>query len=148
MTTHQYLNQIYWLQKKIDSLALYEERLREETEQISSPPFDRIRVTSSGTRDASAIIARIADCEAEALKLKVEMITKRNAIVRQIQGLEDIKNPRAADYIELLMRRYVLFEKFTKIADQMHYTEKHIFRLRNAALAAFERKYGDEYVDA
>ena len=142
MTTHQYLNQIYRLQKKIESLTLYEEKLRSEAEQVSSPPFDKIRVKGSGSRDASVVITKIVDCEAEIMQTKLEMITRRNEIIGKIQNLE---NPT---FVELLTRRYILFEKYSEIAEKMNYTEKHIFRLRKAALAAFEEEYGGEYADA
>lgn len=144
MTTHQYLNQIYWLQEKITSLMLYEEKLRCEAEQVSAPPFDKIRVTGSGPRDTSAVIAKLADCEAELVRTKMEMIAKRDKIVKQIQEL-DCEDPHL---VKLLIRRYILFEHYSDIATKMGYTETHIFRLRKTALRAFEDKYGGEYVDA
>lgn len=145
MTTHQYLNQIYRLQKKIESLELYEERLRSEAEQVSAPPFDKIRVMGSGPRDTSAIIARLVDCEAEIVSIKLEMIAKRDKIVGEIYELGVDANEY---FVEVLTRRYILFEKYNVIAEKMNFTEKHVYRLRKAALAAFEMKYGGEYVDA
>ena len=148
MTTHQYLNQVYRLQKKIESLMLYEEKLRSEAEQISAPPFDKIRVMGSGPRDTSAIMARLVDCEAELLNTKIEMILKRDKIVGEIQSLDSDEKGDEGKFVELLTRRYVLFERYSEIAEKMHYTEKHIYRLRKAALAAFAKKYGGEYVNS
>lgn len=144
MTTHEYLNQIYRLQEKITSLTLYEERLRCEAERVSAPPFDKIRVSGSAPRDTSAVMAKLADCEAELVRTRMEMITKRDKIVKEIQELGD----EDSHYVELLTRRYVLFEQYSDIAKKMRYTETHVFRLRKAALAAFEEKYGGEYADA
>lgn len=147
MTTHQYLNQIYRLQKKIESLELYEERLRSEAEQVSAPPFDKTRVMGSGPRDTSAVIARLVDCEAEIVSTKLEMIAKRDKIVGEIYQLGG-ESEENEHFVEVLTRRYILFEKYNVIAEKMNFTEKHVYRIRKAALAAFERKYGGEYVDA
>lgn len=150
MTTHQYLNQIYRLQKKIESLTLYEERLRSEAEQISAPPFDRTRVMGSGPKDKSAVIARLVDCEADIIATKLEMIAKRDKIVGEIYelGSESLKDKESEYFVEVLTRRYILFEKYNVIAEKMNFSEKHVYRIRKAALAAFEMKYGGEYVNA
>ena len=84
------------------------------------------------------MVARIVDLEsglnADTKKLK-EMWNEAN---ERIDRMPD------ATYCTLLRLRYLAGKTFVRIAEEMHYTERQVYRLHEEALQAFGRKYAKE----
>lgn len=136
MTAKEYLEQIYHIDNRIKRLNETRAAIRIEMYSVKTPTLSANKVTSSMSGDAMLrIIARADEVDREmALEVK-RLIETRNKICKQIEGLPKEKHR------QVLYMRYVLFKRMERIADDMDKTVRHVYRLRDEALAAFEEKY-------
>jgi hypothetical protein len=80
-------------------------------------------------------VERIAELEQEITQMIADYGKLKSRIISEIGELE---NPV---YVDLLMRRYVQYERFEQIAYQMSYSYDHVRRLHGMALKAFEEMH-------
>lgn len=80
-------------------------------------------------------IAQYVDIQNEIDGMIADLIILRHTIIQQIQRLG---NP---SYIEVLYKRYVELKQFEMIAEEMHYTVRHITRLHGMALKMFNELF-------
>ena len=142
MKTKTYLEQIKWLNRRIENKVEEVSQLRVMAMNISSQKFDKERVQSSFEPDKiGAAVTKIYDLEREIDALVDKFIDKRALIIEQIDHMDDV------ELYHVLTKRYVAFKDFSDIAHDMSYTERHVERLHGKALAAFEKKYGETYLN-
>lgn len=140
MDTKQYLNQIERLDKQIQNKLseIYQLKTMACSVNVSS---DGDKVQTSPNKDKlGSTVAKIVDLEKETDKLVNEFVDKRNHIIGQIDGMEDV------DYYHILSLRYVTRDTFENISEKMGWSKRHVLRMHGQALLAFEKKYGEEYI--
>lgn len=138
MTAREYLGAVSHLTRHIEANAEQIERLRALAERIT-PVYGTQSGGGKEYPDSRAeMVARIVDLEnglnADTKKLR-KMWSEAN---ERIDRMPD------ATYCTLLRLRYLAGKTFACIAEEMHYTERHVYRLHEEALQAFGRKYSKE----
>lgn len=139
MTTKEYLNQVYRIDRRINVTLAKIEKMRASLYKIgaggSSVPAQRQSSDSLG-----AAVAKVLDYEKNANRLIDELVMKRLEIENAIKGVQD------AAQREVLERRYLLFQRWESrfdertgeyvkgIAESMGYSERQIYRLHGKAL--------------
>lgn len=128
MTAKEYLQQAYIIDRKIrldiEKLAaarsaLYGKTVRYDTD--GSKPVPR------GNAAENAVL-RIVELE-ERLNAEIDSLTaKRHEIEQAVNAVTDEVQR------EVLTRRYLLYQKWETIAEEMNYSIQHIFRLHSLAL--------------
>lgn len=133
MTAKEYLRQAYIIDRKIrldtEKLAaarsaLYGKAVRYDSD--GSKPVPRGNVTESA-------VLRIVELE-ERLNAEIDELTaKRQEIECAVCSVPDEVQR------EVLTRRYLLYQKWEVIAEEMCYSERQVFRIHGAALRALKR---------
>lgn len=133
MTAKEYLNSIREMNLRIDQKIVELNDLRSSTPGMTGMTSGE-RVQSSRNNDpVGSHAAKIADIASKIEKEKADMIEKKHIIINQIQELE---NPQ---FVDILFRRYVLYQRFEQISSEMGYSMRHALRMHGHALQAFER---------
>lgn len=129
MEAKEYLGQIRKLDTLIKNKLRLMEDLRDSTQQVTAKPKD-VAVKSTARLDRlEEAICKIVDLE-KAIANDIEKLAKiKNEIIATIDQLDN------ADMIEILYRKYVHLEDWTKIVDEMCLSEQSIYRLHGIALA-------------
>lgn len=133
MNAHKYLKQLYDLDKRIKAQELMIEELTASVLSIAAPAFDKDRVQSSNS-DREKTLARLMDLEQNLAKNRIRYVQKQTEIISRVSKMDGISQ-------EILTRRYIKYQNFQDIADDMHYSVQRIFQLRQVALNEFERRY-------
>ena len=133
MNAHKYLKQLYDLDKRIKAQQLMIEELTTSVLSIAAPAFDKDRVQSSNS-DREKTLARLMDLKQSLAKNQIGYVQKQTEIISRVSKMDGISQ-------EILTRRYVKYQSFQTIADDMHYSVQRIFQLRQVALNEFERRY-------
>ena len=140
MTTKQYLGQI----RKLNAIIKYRtedlNKLRELAGSVSSPPFDKDKIVSSGGKNQlENKVTKIVDLERQ-LEAFVGLKYK---IIEQIESLE-------SDEYNVLYLRYVKNMQFSEIYMQLNlkdiWSESRIYKAHKQGLEDFEVKYGVTYL--
>lgn len=140
MTTKEYLMQIKRMEKIIDNKLSELYRLRQLVSSISIST-DGERVMSSGSMDKMGdSVAKIVDLEYSVAGTISQYTELRQKIISQIDSLKNY------EYYSVLFSRYVSNNEFWKIADEMGYSERQVFRIHGNALKEFEKMFGKEYL--
>ena len=114
--------------------------LREKIMNVGSVVNDDMKVQTSKSYDTMGdTVASICDREKE-LKAKMDDYVK---IERKVS--EKIDEVKEQKYRDLLRYRYILGLTFDQIADRMGYSVRHITRIHEKAVEAFEQAHGGSY---
>lgn len=141
MTTKSYLGQIERLEKMIQNKLSEIYQLKTMACSVTvSNDSDRVQTSSDKDRLGSTV-AKIVDLENETDNLVDRFIAKRNHIIEQIDGMEDV------NMYHVLTSRYVNKKNFDDIAKEIHYSRMQINRIHGNALLEFEKRYGNEYLE-
>ena len=91
-------------------------------------------VSSSGNQDKIGTgAAKLADYEAELDRMIDKLVDMKRVILTQLEKLKDI------DHYKVLKLRYVHCYTFERIATEMDYSIRNIWRIHGRALQAFEK---------
>lgn len=128
MRAKEYLGQIRRYDVLIENKTETVARLREQATSITVKS-DKVNVKTTARHDKlEATIAKIIDLENGILK-DIERLTElKDEVTRVIDAVND------ADLINILYKRYVHYEEWTAIADEMNFSEQHVLRLHGKAL--------------
>lgn len=126
MTKKEYLSQVYKMDKRLNILQRKVEKLRSVLE-YHSPSFDSCGGGGSSDRMPDTI-SKIMEYEQHAEQLRAEFVNKYTEIDKAIHEVED-ENLR-----EVLERRYLIYQKWDQIAEEMHYTVRRVYQLHGDAL--------------
>lgn len=141
MDTKQYLSQIERLDKMIQNKLseIYQLKTMACSVTVSN---DSERVQTSSDKDRlGSTVAKIVDLEKETDRLVDSFIDKRNHIIRQIDGLDNM------DYYNVLSMRYVGRDTYEQIAKKTNWSIRKVFSIHGEALKEFERLFGSEYLE-
>ena len=138
MTAKEYLQQIYTIRCKIKRLEASRQEIRADLYSIKSPAPDSVRVqtTVSGDKELK-LIARVDEIERD-LVSEIESLTEKKKAI-----IEEIEEVPVENYKQLLFDRYVLCQKWEKIACDYDKGIRWIYRMHGKALAAFEKVWDD-----
>ena len=130
MTKKEYLNQAYWLDRRIDS----------KLEQLSALKDMATRTTSvmsgevvSHTRNVSSmqdVIVKIISMENE-VNADIDRLVDLKAEIMRV-----IKAVASPEHQTLLELRYLCFKDWPDIACEMHCSESNVYKVHSRALQA------------
>lgn len=137
MSGKMYLNRVRTMCIVINSRLRQLEELNEMKTAIGSPSRtgDPVQTSKSGEAPYARTVEKIAELEQEISRMVADYGRVKSRIISEIGELE---NPV---YVDLLMRRYVQYERFEQIAYEMSYSYDHARRLHGMALKAFEEMH-------
>ena len=141
MDTKQYLSQIERLDKMIQNKLseIYQLKTMACSVTVSN---EKERVQTSSDKDRlGSTVAKIVDLEKETDRLVDSFIDKRNHIISQIDGLDNV------DYYNVLSMRYVGRDTYEEISNKTNWSIRKVFSIHGEALKEFERLYGREYLE-
>jgi len=139
MTTKEYLQEVYYIDRHIKRLQRRREDLRRDLYSIGSPSgkMDADKVQTSMSGDTMLrLIAKVDDLERDIVHELERLTDKKQRVTEEIEALEDER------YRMLLFDRYILFYSWEQVAVDMHYRIKWVYELHGKALQAFADKYG------
>lgn len=134
MNAKEYLGQIRKLDILIDRKNEQLFRLREQVLSITASTEGE-RVKSSGNvHRMEATLAKIIDLQSEINDDIDTLVDLKQEIMNTI---DDLRDP---ELIDLLYRRYLSYEKWERIALEMNYNIRWIYRLHGKALEKISEK--------
>ena len=140
MDTKSYLKRAMLAQAEIAYLREQIQYLREKIMNVGSVVNDDMKVQTSKSYDTMGdTVASICDREDE-LKEKMDAYAK---IERKVS--EKIDEVKEQKYRDRLRYRYILGLTYDQIADRMSYSTRHIARMHDKAVEAFEAVHGGSY---
>lgn len=142
MTTKEYLSQISRLDRMIKNKLTELSQLKDLSQGLSAiSNEEKVQTTPNFDRIGTAY-CKIEAMEENIDKLIDEYVDKRDKIIEQIDNMED------ETYYDILFSRYIEKKTFEKIATDMHYSFRNTTRIHGKALQAFEKKYGNLYLES
>jgi len=128
LTAKEYLQQAYRIDRKIkldtEKLAAARSALYGKTARYDS---DGSKPVPCGNATESAVL-RVVELEERLTKEIDELTEKRQEIEQAVNAVPDEVQR------EVLTRRYLLYQKWEVIAEEMNYSARHIRRLHGYAL--------------
>lgn len=136
MSAKEYLNRVRVLNVVINNRFMQLRELEEMKTAIGSPMRDDpVQTSKSGEAPYVRMAESIADLEQEIRELIYRYTLEKSKIIAEIGALT------RPEYVELLMRRYVRFERLEQIAYELSYSYDHTRKMHGAALRAFEELF-------
>ena len=130
MTAKEYLNQAYWLDRRIDSkleqLSALKDMATKTTSIISADVVSHTRNVHS----MQDIIAKIIDMQAE-INADIDRLVDLKRDIMQV--VKAVDNPELQTLLEL---RYLCFKDWPDIACEMHCSESNVYKVHSRALQA------------
>ena len=135
MTAKDYLSQAYKMDRRI---RIIEEKVRKLRSMIecSSPSLDSAGGGSSCERVPDTV-AKIIGYEERAAELRRQLVEKYLEIDSAIHSVPDTTQR------EVLERRYLLYQKWSVIAEEMNYSLDNVFKLHGKALQKIILNYSN-----
>ena len=126
MCAKEYLQQAYIIDKKI-KLDLQKLEAAKASLQCRAVNYDRVG-TSTNKNGIEEAIARVMDFENH-INSEIKSLTElRSKIEKDIASVSD------PTFQEVLTRRYLMYQKWEQIAEEMNYGVRHVFKLHLKAL--------------
>ncbi len=124
----EYLEQIQLCDKKINNMIEELSRLNALAFKVTSS-LKQVAVFSSGTQDkVGDAVARIVDMQRE-INDEIDNFCDKKAEVRSI--INQVKDP---DQLDVLSKRYLLYESLEQIACEMGFTYRNVCYIHGRAL--------------
>lgn len=130
MTAKEYLNQAYWLDRRINSKLEQLSILKEMATKTTSLMSDDVVTHSRNVHSMQDVINKIVDIQNEINGDIDRLVDLKSDIMRTIS---EVKNPI---YQTLLELRYLCFKDWTAIAISMNCTESNVYKIYSRALQA------------
>ena len=134
MTAKEHLQTAFIISRKLKRLNDRREDLRADLYSLGSPSFDQDRVQTSKSGDRMLeLVARVDEVERD---IVVEFNALTEAKQRIIKEIERVPNE---NYKQLLFDRYILCQRWEKMAVDRNTGVRWIYRMHKNALNAFEK---------
>ena len=130
MTAKEYLNQAYWLDRRIDSKLEQLSALKDMATKTTSIMSDDVVRHTRNVHSMEDVIAKIIDMQNEINADIDRLVDLKSDIMHTIK---EVRNP---EYQTLLELRYLCFRDWPDIADSMHCSESNVFKVHSRALQA------------
>jgi hypothetical protein len=135
MTPKEYLSQAILLDEKIETNLECLEQLKNRIYSIGGVSYDDTKVSSSGNKDFTDLVAKVSDLESEINVLTDFYVDLKNKITVEINQLSN------NTYSLLLLKRYVLNKSLYEIAREMNYSYGAVRNMHGQALEEFKKMY-------
>ena len=135
MTAKEHLQQVYSIQRKIKRLEDRRQDLRADLYSVKSPsdlPEIRVQTSLSGDKMLE-LIAKVDDIERGIIAEIEELTETKQAVIAEIEKVPN------ENYRQLLFDRYILCQKWEKIALDRDKGIRWIYRMHGKSLNAFEK---------
>ena len=130
MTTKEYLNQAYWLDRRLDSKLEQLSTLKDMVTKTTSILSNAVVSHTRNVHSMQDIIAKIIDMQAE-INADIDRLVDLKRDIMQV--VKSVGDPELQMLLEL---RYLCFKDWTEIACRMHCTESNVFKVHSKALQA------------
>ena len=130
MTQKEYLNQAYWLDRRINSKLEQLSALRDMATKTTSIMGDDVVSRTRNVHSMEDVISKIIDMQAEINADIDRLVDLKRDIMQVVKAVED---PELQMLLEL---RYLCYKDWVDIADLMHCTESNVFKVHSKALQA------------
>ena len=138
MTTKEYLQQIYNINRRINRLKQTREQLREEMYSVKSSAGamspDKVQSSISGD-NMLRLIARVDELERDIISEMSRLMDQRQKLIKEIEAVPDER------YRAVLFGRYVMCDTWEKVALRVPCDVRHVYRLHGDALQAFRKQH-------
>ena len=134
MTAKEYLEQAYWLDKRIDSRLEQVRSLRLMATKTTALMRKDVVSHSRNTHSMEDTVAKMADLETEINADLGRLVDLKREIGEVIQKVED---PQLEILLEL---RYFGYMSWPKVGAKMGLSEATVYRLHQVALGILEKK--------
>ena len=135
LNAKRYLNRIKSIDKKVKNKKLEIQSLYDVLEQCTTHLKEVDIQTSLNTDKNAELIAQVID-------LKNELVDDINELLKvKIQAIKMINALDNNEHVEILMRRYIMFQEWYEIASAMNYTRQTIDNKHGNALVEFEKVF-------
>jgi tRNA(Met) C34 N-acetyltransferase TmcA len=133
MTAKEYLSQAYKMDRRVRLIELKIEKLRSLLE-CSSPSLEAAGAGKSADRMPDTV-SKIMEYEQRAAELRSALIVKYLEIDQAIRCVTD------STQREVLERRYLLYQRWNRIAEEMNYSVDNVYKLHGKALQKITLNY-------
>lgn len=128
MTPKEYLNQAYWLDRRIDSKLAQLSALQDTATKTTAVMEGEVVSHTRNVTSLQDVIAKIIDMQDEINRDIDALVDLKRDIKRTIDGIED---PEGQTVLEL---RYLCFKRWEEISVIMNYSVRRIYQIHDEAL--------------
>ena len=128
MTAKEYLNQAYWLDRRIDSKLEQLSALRDTATKTTAVMDGEVVSHTRNVHSLQDVIAKIIDMQEEINSDIDALVDLKRDIMRTIREIED---PEAQTVLEL---RYLCFKRWEEISVIMNYSVRRVYQIHDEAL--------------
>lgn len=128
MTAKEYLNQAYWLDRRIDSKLEQLSALRDTATKTTAVMEGEVVSHTRNVHSLQDVIAKIMDMQTEINNDIDALVDLKRDIMRTIREIED---PEAQTVLEL---RYLCFKRWEEISEIMNYSVRRVYQIHDEAL--------------
>ena len=128
MTAKEYLNQAYWLDRRIDSKLEQLSALSDMATKTTSIMSDDVVSHTRNVHSMQDIIVKIVDMKAE-INTDIDHLVDLKRELMQV--VKAVPNPEHQTLLEL---RYLCFKSWEDVAQELGYNVRHIYRLHDEAV--------------
>ena len=133
MNAKSFLRQYEHARRRVQEIWLRLEDLEEQSTNVTQL-MEGDRVQTSGNQDRlGEVVARKVDLQEELVKAETEALDIMNQVYSVVDQMQD------PDRQQVIRLRYIKCQKWTDIADEMHYELRSVFYLHGHALEDVER---------
>ena len=128
MTPKEYLNQAYWLDRRIDSKLEQLSALRDTATKTTAVMEGEVVSHTRNVHSLQDVIAKIMDMEAEINSDIDALVDLKRDIMRTIKAVD------SPEHQTLLELRYLCFKRWEEISVMMNYNLRYLYQLHDDAL--------------
>ena len=128
MTPKEYLNQAYWLDRRIDSKLEQLSTLRDTATKTTAVMDSEVVSHTRNVHSLQDVIAKIIDMQEEINGDIDALVDLKRDIMQTIREIED---PEAQTVLEL---RYLCFKRWEEISVIMNYSVRRVYQIHDEAL--------------
>ena len=128
MTAKEYLNQAYWLDRRIDSKLAQLSSLKDLATKATNVMSDAVVSHTRNLHSLQDVVAKMIDMQSEINADIDHLVDLKQEIMHTIKS---VKNPEQQTLLEL---RYLCFKSWEFVAEEMGYNVRHIYRLHDEAV--------------
>ena len=128
MTAKEYLNQAYWLDRRIDSKLAQLSSLKDLATKATNVMNDAVVSHTRNLHSLQDVVAKMIDMQSEINADIDHLVDLKQEIMHTIKS---VKNPEQQTLLEL---RYLCFKSWEFVAEEMGYNVRHIYRLHDEAV--------------
>ena len=128
MTPKEYLNQAYWLDRRIDSKLEQLSALRDTATKTTAVMEGELVSHTRNVHSLQDVIAKIVDMQEEINSDIDALVDLKRDIMRTIKAVD------SPEHQTLLELRYLCFKRWEEISVMMNYNLRYLYQLHDDAL--------------